>query len=115
MMRRPPRSTRTDPLFPYTTLFRSRLELDGGPLALGVRRIGNSRLADGGDADDLLADVRVIEEGLVAHLHGAQIARGAVVAHAVPGALAFLDQIVPTVGVRFRLHQPVSQIGRAPV
>src|SRR3546814_4992908 len=24
MMRRPPRSTRTDPLFPYTTLFRSR-------------------------------------------------------------------------------------------
>src|SRR3546814_2782222 len=25
MIRRPPRSTRTDPLFPYTTLFRSRL------------------------------------------------------------------------------------------
>src|SRR3546814_13143475 len=25
MLRRPPRSTRTDPLFPYTTLFRSRL------------------------------------------------------------------------------------------
>src|SRR3546814_8110344 len=28
MIRRPPRSTRTDTLFPYTTLFRSRL---GGP------------------------------------------------------------------------------------
>src|SRR3546814_11590146 len=26
MIRRPPRSTRTDPLFPYTTLFRSGLE-----------------------------------------------------------------------------------------
>src|SRR3546814_18056358 len=25
MMRRPPRSTRTDTLFPYTTLFRSRI------------------------------------------------------------------------------------------
>src|SRR3546814_11982022 len=25
MIRRPPRSTRTDPLFPYTTLFRSHL------------------------------------------------------------------------------------------
>src|SRR3546814_18820919 len=25
MIRRPPRSTRTDPLFPYTTLFRSRV------------------------------------------------------------------------------------------
>src|SRR3546814_10473111 len=27
MLRRPPRSTRTDTLFPYTTLFRSRIEL----------------------------------------------------------------------------------------
>src|SRR3546814_13981044 len=26
MLRRPPRSTRTDTLFPYTTLFRSRLD-----------------------------------------------------------------------------------------
>src|SRR3546814_12379972 len=26
MIRRPPRSTRTDTLFPYTTLFRSRLQ-----------------------------------------------------------------------------------------
>src|SRR3546814_593698 len=29
MIRRPPRSTRTDPLFPYTTLFRSPLVRDG--------------------------------------------------------------------------------------
>src|SRR3546814_16484886 len=28
MIRRPPRSTRTDTLFPYTTLFRSKRELD---------------------------------------------------------------------------------------
>src|SRR3546814_9559233 len=28
MIRRPPRSTRTDTLFPYTTLFRSRFFLD---------------------------------------------------------------------------------------
>src|SRR3546814_7524643 len=28
MIRRPPRSTRTDTLFPYTTLFRSLVELD---------------------------------------------------------------------------------------
>src|SRR3546814_21087429 len=35
MMRRPPRSTRTDTLFPYTTLFRSltRKEIDAGALA----------------------------------------------------------------------------------
>src|SRR3546814_6548203 len=30
MIRRPPRSTRTDTLFPYTTLFRSDVEADVG-------------------------------------------------------------------------------------
>src|SRR3546814_7213510 len=29
MLRRPPRSTRTDTLFPYTTLFRSQRQYDG--------------------------------------------------------------------------------------
>src|SRR3546814_17415550 len=43
MIRRPPRSTRTDTLFPYTTLFRSRLLL-----AVGARRHGaESDQADG--------------------------------------------------------------------
>src|SRR3546814_16200080 len=32
MLRRPPRSTRTDTLFPYTTLFRSALPRGGGGL-----------------------------------------------------------------------------------
>src|SRR3546814_14186549 len=37
MIRRPPRSTRTDTLFPYTTLFRSaaRRAADGGGLCAG--------------------------------------------------------------------------------
>src|SRR3546814_10754131 len=34
MIRRPPRSTRTDTLFPYTTLFRSRVDLNNIPRAL---------------------------------------------------------------------------------
>src|SRR3546814_1308682 len=33
MIRRPPRSTRTDTLFPYTTLFRSPVEVDQHPAA----------------------------------------------------------------------------------
>src|SRR3546814_21003581 len=33
MLRRPPRSTRTDTLFPFTTLFRSRLTLRVGSYA----------------------------------------------------------------------------------
>src|SRR3546814_5151004 len=32
MIRRPPRSTRTDTLFPYTTLFRSLIELNDASL-----------------------------------------------------------------------------------
>src|SRR3546814_7027224 len=39
MIRRPPRSTRTDTLFPYTTLFRSRLEAGAFP-GEDARRIG---------------------------------------------------------------------------
>src|SRR3546814_19201992 len=36
MMRRPPRSTRTDTLFPYTTLFRSHHTYDVGQVERGV-------------------------------------------------------------------------------
>src|SRR3546814_10611804 len=38
MIRRPPRSTRTDTLFPYTTLFRSRLDhgVDAIAIAFGI-------------------------------------------------------------------------------
>src|SRR3546814_16455873 len=43
MIRRPPRSTRTDTLFPYTTLFRSMGDRRGA--ALVARRIPRLRLA----------------------------------------------------------------------
>src|SRR3546814_7430082 len=36
MIRRPPRSTRTDTLFPYTTLFRSLLQTEARQAATGV-------------------------------------------------------------------------------
>src|SRR3546814_970073 len=55
MIRRPPRSTRTDTLFPYTTLFRSRelfqalqpgsrLLLDDGKIALRVEKVEPERI-----------------------------------------------------------------------
>src|SRR3546814_7876036 len=40
MIRRPPRSTRTDTLFPYTTLFRSRSDGGLAVTALDQRRAG---------------------------------------------------------------------------
>src|SRR3546814_3726480 len=39
MIRRPPRSTRTDTLFPYTTLFRSQAQDRGDPFVLVQPRV----------------------------------------------------------------------------
>src|SRR3546814_14196440 len=57
MIRRPPRSTRTDTLFPYTTLFRSNLlaEYDDTPAGFGriaattAKQIMLQRLRDAED------------------------------------------------------------------
>src|SRR3546814_15854298 len=58
MIRRPPRSTRTDTLFPYTTLFRSRL----APLfvqQLGLYEVfANAPRSHGGDLPRLRDSVR---------------------------------------------------------
>src|SRR3546814_4548409 len=50
MIRRPPRSTRTDTLFPYTTLFRS--------LALGHSDRGDRRMAEHRGRDAVVIDSR---------------------------------------------------------
>src|SRR3546814_2052722 len=48
MIRRPPRSTRTDTLFPYTTLFRSE------PGALGIQQPkAENNAADGDNGDEV--------------------------------------------------------------
>src|SRR3546814_16400449 len=58
MIRRPPRSTRTDTLFPYTTLFRSLL----GRGAECVRNALGGPLVVGGERD---ADMAIVEDGVV--------------------------------------------------
>src|SRR3546814_5709401 len=62
MIRRPPRSTRTDTLFPYTTLFRSLASLD---IAEGVKPAPVRIYAPVGDHKDLLAYLvrRLLENG----------------------------------------------------
>src|SRR3546814_1341047 len=51
MIRRPPRSTRTDTLFPYTTLFRSAEAADrhaksGGRLALAIAGVDDQQRSE---------------------------------------------------------------------
>src|SRR3546814_5288719 len=54
MIRRPPRSTRTEPLFPYPTLFRSRTADVGSPTTnAGPGDAGGSAAAHGETASNM--------------------------------------------------------------
>src|SRR3546814_14608314 len=75
MIRRPPRSTRTDTLVPYTTLFRSRIEREraaalhaGVDLAVPVRQAADAP----GHAHFSDADVRIVlpQQLAAAHVDG---------------------------------------------
>src|SRR3546814_10570936 len=76
MIRRPPRSTRTDTLFPYTTLFRSKLygatvDASGKPfLSSGARTLSPGQLRFHTDRCDVvgLLCVRQALEGGVSKL-----------------------------------------------
>src|SRR3546814_10410785 len=47
MIRRPPRSTRTDTLFPYTTLFRSRPRVSGNTVTSPLKPLLDHSDCDG--------------------------------------------------------------------
>src|SRR3546814_3488655 len=61
MRRRPPGSTRTDTLFPYTTLFRSMPHVDRAPVALLVRLVDRPERMPADDSDRLIAGIVVPE------------------------------------------------------
>src|SRR3546814_11135814 len=77
MVRRPPRSTRTDTLFPYTTLFRSaRIDVGDQPVLINSGNLFRDEwlvalvLVDAGDAQKDHWDVAVpfLENSLRANL-----------------------------------------------
>src|SRR3546814_11183802 len=74
MIRRPPRSTRTDTLFPYTTLFRS------AAVTVACEMISEPRLPDAIVSTPMSADL--IASGLMTRLLG----RASLAASAPPSA-----------------------------
>src|SRR3546814_2576865 len=56
MIRRPPRSTRTDTLFPYTTLFRSQEARFGQVSYTGLKRAVDTMVSRMGKENPTLAD-----------------------------------------------------------
>src|SRR3546814_6868073 len=68
MIRRPPRSTRTDTLFPYTTLFRSTGRADGPPDPRAT-----PRWRDSARLDALIESVRAGEGPSSAQVNGASL------------------------------------------
>src|SRR3546814_5772772 len=78
MIRRPPRSTRTDTLFPYTTLFRSRpLRLvAGGSWLVVVHPVGcRLRLAGGSEDGPRLVLEKLQPRGDVGRVVGSRFMR----------------------------------------
>src|SRR3546814_5579929 len=75
MIRRPPRSTRTDTLFPYTTLFRSQADssVDAPPTAISV--LDSSRHTAGMTTATLLWGLLFGSIGLGYFLYGKKQAR----------------------------------------
>src|SRR3546814_14227638 len=63
MMRRPPRSTRTDTLFPYTTLFRSPIVLFIRLLLAGLVSFNRMDVNDNPDVEFPAVQVIVVQPG----------------------------------------------------
>src|SRR3546814_6686408 len=79
MIRRPPRSTRTDTLFPYTTLFRSRIRFNliGSCFSARVRPTAQLRLMPLSPVVYGFAKAGLSVFALVATLSGIELGEGA--------------------------------------
>src|SRR3546814_6082091 len=93
MLRRPPRSTRTDTLFPYTTLFRSDLEIGRRDTAAAVDEREFERLAFRQAGEARLLDRRDVHEDILAAIVANDEAEAFLAVEEFNNALAFADNL----------------------
>src|SRR3546814_20861210 len=107
MIRRPPRSTRTDTLFPYTTLFRS---LEVGEV-LAVEQPGWDVAESGAEAVQLACREALHEVGrrVDEELPSFEVALGVALGGGADELHRLVEQEVE------RLHLSIGEIGRAHV
>src|SRR3546814_14238586 len=92
MIRRPPRSTRTDTLFPYPTLFRSAFARQGSRIDISVSTMGDAKSLQGGT---LLVTPLLGADGEV---YGVGQGAVAISGFKAQGAAATVTRGVPTSG-----------------
>src|SRR3546814_20704088 len=104
MIRRPPRSTRTDTLFPYTTLFRSLRDAEALLEAVVAEALGHDAVV--GDHHRAADQLRVFtQQQLQFRLRGRALA---VVRQLPPGGGRLVDQRLEAAG----LPGPFNQVFR---
>src|SRR3546814_7636563 len=108
MIRRPPRSTRTDTLVPYTTLFRSLHHADGGA--------GMGQIVEPG-AIDLADQPRGAEQRVLAPAHGRRPGMGLLADQGDLEPADALDTLDHAAGLALGLQDRplLDKIGRAHV
>src|SRR3546814_3791050 len=98
MIRRPPRSTRTDTLFPYTTLFRSLGIVGGEQIDLArlvIARRDHDIIVGGGLADaDAEADVGLLVEQFILRDRRAELVQPDIVGAPILVREAIEDRVV---------------------
>src|SRR3546814_494814 len=112
MIRRPPRSTRTDTLFPYTTLFRS---VGGAEVVLAAERVrlpvdAGGLVAAGGDAVTRLVRAPGLDRDVVGDVPGGAEGRGTFALGL--GQVAVDDGIAGRLGERIATDHAEALAGR---
>src|SRR3546814_13068553 len=130
MLRRPPRSTRTDTLFPYTTLFRSHLHREMDVAALGpaidlaaagehavVAEVERRILDDDALVPIILDRVREIDQDMARPLPEPIAVQTAAFGDRASGQHAGpeLDALIAGLGMFVRITQLVRAAGRGRV